>query len=105
MGVTAFCPSYVSTGMFAGARGPLLTPVMTPEAAVARAWAGLLAGEAVVMAPRAVRVGAVMRAVLPAAAFDVVVSFDVRAFPPAPGGTSSTACSPPAGGCSWRSPS
>ncbi|GAB2700740.1 hypothetical protein GCM10027071_13120 [Microbacterium marinum] len=27
--VTTFCPSYVSTGMFAGARGPLLTPILT----------------------------------------------------------------------------
>ena len=36
--VTTFCPSYISTGMFEGARGPLLTPLMTPEDAVDRAW-------------------------------------------------------------------
>ena len=36
--VTTFCPSYISTGMFEGARGPLLTPLMTPEDAVGRAW-------------------------------------------------------------------
>ena len=43
--VTTFCPSYVSTGMFAGARGPLLTPIMTPERAGAAAWHGMLAGK------------------------------------------------------------
>jgi short-subunit dehydrogenase len=77
LGVTAFCPSYVSTGMFAGARGPLLTPVMTPQSAVAAAWRGLLAGTPVVLVPRSVRLAAAARGVLPTRAFDVVVG---RAF-------------------------
>ncbi len=72
VGVTVFCPSFVSTGMFTGARGPRLTPVMTPERAVAAAWAGMAAGSAVVMAPRTVRLAAALRAVLPTAAFDVL---------------------------------
>ncbi len=42
--VTTFCPSYISTGMFAGARGPLLTPIMTPRARDARGMAGDAAG-------------------------------------------------------------
>lgn len=29
VGVTTFCPTFISTGMFEGARGPLLTPFMT----------------------------------------------------------------------------
>src|SRR5690606_35263227 len=40
--VTTFCPSFISTGMFAGARGPLLTPIMTPDIAVRAAWNGML---------------------------------------------------------------
>jgi len=70
--VTTFCPSYVDTGMFAGARGPLLTPVLTPQAAVAAAWRGMLAGTPVVMAPWTVRLGAGLRGVLPGAVFDAV---------------------------------
>ena len=42
--VTTVCPSYISTGMFAGARGPLLTPIMTPEYVVNRVWKSMLAG-------------------------------------------------------------
>ncbi len=70
--VTTFCPSYVSTGMFAGARGPLMTPVMTPDRAVAAAWRGVLAGTPVVFAPAAVALGPLLRGVLPTRAFDVV---------------------------------
>ena len=31
VGVSAICPSYINTGMFEGARAPLLTPILTPE--------------------------------------------------------------------------
>jgi len=31
VGVTAICPSYISTGMFHGVKPPLLTPLLTPE--------------------------------------------------------------------------
>ncbi|MDA0283345.1 MAG: SDR family NAD(P)-dependent oxidoreductase [Planctomycetota bacterium] len=31
VGVSVICPSYISTGMFEGARAPLLTPFLTPE--------------------------------------------------------------------------
>ena len=72
VGVTTFCPGYVSTGMFAGARGPLMTPVMTPQRAVAAAWRGLLAGTPVVLAPASVALGPLLRGTLPTRAFDVV---------------------------------
>ena len=77
VGVTTSCPGHgpghVSTGMFAGARGPLTTPVMTPRRAVAAAWRGLLAGTPVVLAPASVALGPLLRGVLPTRAFDVVV--------------------------------
>ncbi len=70
--VTTFCPSYVSTGMFAGARGPLMTPIMTPERAVALAWRGLVAGTPVVIAPAAAGLAPLLRGVLPTRAFDAL---------------------------------
>lgn len=70
--VTTFCPSYISTGMFAGARGPLLTPIMTPEQAVDAAWRGMLAGKPIVAKPWTVRFAMALRGVLPTRAFDVV---------------------------------
>ena len=49
--VTTVCPSYISTGMFEGARGPLLTPVMTPEYVVDRVWQAMLAGAPMLTMP------------------------------------------------------
>lgn len=70
--VTTFCPSYVSTGMFAGARGPLLTPIMTPGRAVDAAWRGMRAGRAVVMKPWTVKLAMALRGVLPTRAWDLI---------------------------------
>lgn len=70
--VTTFCPSYVSTGMFAGARGPLLTPIMTPETATDAAWNGMLAGTPVVTRPWTVKLAMAYRGVLPTRAWDFV---------------------------------
>ena len=70
--VTTFCPSYISTGMFEGARGPLLTPLMTPEDAVGRAWRAAQAGQPQLIAPAAARLGKVLRGILPVRAWDFV---------------------------------
>ena len=70
--VTTFCPSYVSTGMFEGARGPLLTPVLTPDTATDRAWRAMLAGRPVRATPWTVPLGRALRGVLPVPAWDFV---------------------------------
>lgn len=70
--VTTFAPSYIKTGMFEGARGPLLTPLMTPEFAVRRAWAAMLRGTPMLMLPWSVNLSKVMRGVLPTRAWDLV---------------------------------
>jgi hypothetical protein len=57
---------------FEGARGPLLTPLMTPEDAVGRAWRAAQAGQAQLMAPAAARLGKVLRGILPVRAWDFV---------------------------------
>lgn len=70
--VTTFCPSYVSTGMFEGARGPLFTPILTPPQAVAAAWGGMRRGTPFVLRPWTVKLGMALRGVLPTRAWDVV---------------------------------
>lgn len=70
--VTTFCPSFVSTGMFDGASGPVMTPVMTPAQAVEGAWSAMLLGTPVVLKPWTVKFAAVARGVLPTRAWDVV---------------------------------
>ncbi|MHA7221504.1 SDR family NAD(P)-dependent oxidoreductase [Arthrobacter sp. RHLT1-20] len=70
--VTTFCPSYISTGMFDGARGPLLTPLMTPDDAVDRAWRATAAGQPQLIAPGMAKLGKVLKGVLPVRAWDFV---------------------------------
>ncbi|WP_040166065.1 SDR family NAD(P)-dependent oxidoreductase [Microbacterium gorillae] len=70
--VTTFCPSYVSTGMFEGARGPLMTPIMTPRQATAAAWNGMRRGAPFVLRPWTVKFAMALRGVLPTRGWDVV---------------------------------
>ncbi|MBG6239273.1 short-subunit dehydrogenase [Mycetocola sp. CAN_C7] len=70
--ITTFCPSYVATGMFEGARGPLLTPVLHPDVAIDRAWQAMLAGKAFRMTPWTVTLASVLRGVLPRPLWDIV---------------------------------
>ncbi|UOO91429.1 SDR family NAD(P)-dependent oxidoreductase [Vitreoscilla stercoraria] len=70
--VTTFCPSYVSTGMFDGAKGPLLTPILNPTQAVERAWRGMLQGNAMVYTPWTVKLAMACRGVLPLCVWDWV---------------------------------
>ncbi|WP_432394295.1 SDR family NAD(P)-dependent oxidoreductase [Pseudarthrobacter sp. L19] len=70
--VTTFCPSYISTGMFAGARGPLFTPLMTPEDAINRAWNAMQEGRPQLIAPATAQLGKVLRGLLPVRAWDFV---------------------------------
>jgi short-subunit dehydrogenase len=70
--VTTVCPSYISTGMFAGARGPLLTPVMTPEYVVNRVWKAMLSGSPMLMLPWSVGLSKALRGILPLPVWDTV---------------------------------
>jgi all-trans-retinol dehydrogenase (NAD+) len=70
--VTTVSPSYISTGMFAGARGPLLTPVMTPEYVVDRVWKAMLRGTPMLMLPWTVGLSTALRGVLPLPVWDAV---------------------------------
>jgi len=70
--VTTFAPSYISTGMFAGARGPLLTPIMSPEKATAAAWSAMLRGKPLLMMPWTVGLARGVKGLLPTRAWDFV---------------------------------
>lgn len=70
--ITTFCPSYVSTGMFEGARGPLMTPLLAPDVAVTRAWQAMLAGKPFRMTPWTVSLARGLKGVLPTAVWDQV---------------------------------
>ncbi|WP_176387080.1 SDR family NAD(P)-dependent oxidoreductase [Leucobacter sp. 7(1)] len=78
--VTTFCPSFISTGMFAGARGPLMTPIMTPPQAVRAAWNGMLAGTPMVLKPLTVKLAMAFRGVLPTRAWDIVAGRVFRVY-------------------------
>ena len=70
--VTTVCPSYISTGMFDGARGPVLTPLMTPEYVVDRVWRSMLAGRPLLMMPWTVVLARALRGALPLPLWDRV---------------------------------
>ena len=70
--VTTVCPSYITTGMFEGAKGPLLTPLMTPEYVVNKVWAGMKAGKAMLLMPWTVHLSKVLRGLLPIKLWDFI---------------------------------
>ena len=71
--VTTVTQSYISTGMFAGARGPALAPVLEPEYVVDRVWRAMLAGAPLVELPWSVGVSRALRGLLPTRLFDRIV--------------------------------
>jgi all-trans-retinol dehydrogenase (NAD+) len=71
--VTTVTPSYIDTGMFHGARGPLLAPILDPEHVVDRVWRAMLDGRALVELPGSVRLSRALRGLLPTRVFDRVV--------------------------------
>ncbi|TQO20276.1 short-subunit dehydrogenase [Rhodoglobus vestalii] len=78
--VTTFAPSYISTGMFAGARGPLLTPIMTPEKATTAAWSAMLRGKPLLMKPWSVGFARAVKGLLPTRAWDFVAGRVFRVY-------------------------
>ena len=70
--VTTVAPSYIATGMFEGARGPLMTPVMDPAYVVDRVWRAMLAGRPMLMLPWTVGLAKAIKGILPTKAWDAV---------------------------------
>lgn len=72
--VTTVCPSYISTGMFEGAKGPLMTPLMTPEYVVERVWKAMKKGKPMLMMPWTVTLGVICKGLLPLWLWDWVAA-------------------------------
>ena len=78
--VVTVCPSYISTGMFDGAKGPLLTPLMKPDAVVARVWRAMKRGTPQLMMPAMVPVSKVFRGILPLPVWDFLAGRVFRVY-------------------------
>lgn len=72
IGVTTVAPYYISTGMFAGVRSPLV-PILKPERVVRRIIRGIERRRSIVSMPWPVGFVRLMQAVLPQTIFDMVV--------------------------------
>ena len=70
--VTTVCPSYISTGMFEGAKAPLMTPILTPEVVTNRVWAAMKTGKPLLMMPWTVRLAVLARGLLPLRLWDLI---------------------------------
>ncbi|UNX55534.1 SDR family NAD(P)-dependent oxidoreductase [Georgenia sp. TF02-10] len=70
--VTTALPSFIDTGMFAGAGGVRLSPTLAPERVVDQAWRAMLAGRAQVVAPPSVHLARALRGLLPPPAWDAL---------------------------------
>ncbi|MFY9677147.1 SDR family NAD(P)-dependent oxidoreductase, partial [Glutamicibacter protophormiae] len=72
LAVTTFCPTYVDTGMFAGARRMLFTPLLEKQQVADRAWDAMLRATPMVLLPWTSKLGQALRGVLPRAAWDLL---------------------------------
>jgi len=68
--VTTVNPTYISTGMFEGAKPILMTPILTPEYVTAKVWAAMKAGTPRVIMPWTVFLSNALRGLLPVRWFD-----------------------------------
>jgi NAD(P)-dependent dehydrogenase (short-subunit alcohol dehydrogenase family) len=69
--VTTVCPTYINTGMFDGAKGIFLTPMLKQEEVVADSWKAMLRGVPFVILPWTSRLNKVVSGVLPTRARDL----------------------------------
>ena len=68
--VTTLIPSYIKTGMFDGARAPLLTPLLEPGEVVDKAWRAMKQGKPRLMLPWTVALSGALRGLLPQPMWD-----------------------------------
>ena len=63
--MTTVCPTYIDTGMFAGTRTMLLTPILEPGDVVDGAWSAMLRGDAFYITPWSSRLNHAIGRLLP----------------------------------------
>lgn len=70
--MTIVCPSFVNTGMFEGARAPVMTKFMSPKRMVGAIYNGFKQDKIYVMEPFMVKITPALKWILPVKAFDYV---------------------------------
>lgn len=70
--VTMVCPSYVSTGLFDGAKPPMFTRMLTPDRLAAMVMRAVLSNKRAVLAPWLVKVTPPLKGILPAGIFNMI---------------------------------
>jgi all-trans-retinol dehydrogenase (NAD+) len=77
--VTTVTPSYIDTGMFAGVKAPLLTPILKPESIAKSILVAVEQNKIILRRPAIVHLLPFLRGILPTKLFDAVVgrSFNV----------------------------
>jgi short-subunit dehydrogenase len=73
--VTTVCPSYVATGLFDGAKPPLLTTMLTPDRLADMVARAVLRNKSKVLAPWLVKLTPPLKGILPAGMFNAVSGF------------------------------
>jgi len=68
--VTTVNPTYISTGMFEGAKPILMTPILTPEYVTEKVWAAMKAGKPRLIMPWTVFLSNALKGLLPVRWFD-----------------------------------
>ncbi len=68
--VTTVNPTYISTGMFEGAKTMLFTPILTPQYVTDRVWAAMKTGRPRLIMPWTVHFSSALRGLLPVRLFD-----------------------------------
>jgi short-subunit dehydrogenase len=70
--VTTVAPSYINTGMFDGAKAPLVTPILKPEYITDLIIAAIKRNQILLLAPSSVRLLPILRGILPTRWFDFI---------------------------------
>ncbi len=71
--VTTVCPTYINTGMFDGAKGILLTPMLEQEEVVDGSWREMLKGGPFLLIPWTAKLNKIISGVLPVGIRDFVL--------------------------------
>lgn len=70
--VTTVTPSYINTGMFDGAKAPLITPILDADDVTNQIIAAIKSNEILLRAPSSVNLLPILRGILPTRVFDFV---------------------------------
>jgi all-trans-retinol dehydrogenase (NAD+) len=70
--VTTVCPYYISTGMFEGAKGAPLFPILKPEQVVGEVWKQMKKGTPFVILPKTVILSEAFKGIVPISVRDFV---------------------------------